>query len=255
MLERKVEAAAFVVTVSRYNRDQIAAECGGDAGRRVHVIHCGVDPQFFRYRSRRREGPPFELVCVASLEEVKGHRHLIEACRILRDLGIGFRCHLVGDGPLRREVRDQVDAARLDDRVLIHGPQPRAEVAHMLFGADLAVLASCPTVSGKREGIPVSLMEAMSTGLPVVSTRISGIPELVESGKEGILVLPGDPVALAEALGRLLRNPALRERMGRAARARIVEQFELRKNAGRLLDLIVEHGGDELTLHAKESHA
>lgn len=232
MLDRKVAAAAFAVTISEYNREVIVRECGEAARDKVHVIHCGIDPELFKPARAPRAGTqPGRLVCVASFEDVKGHRFLLHACRLLRDRGVDFRCDLIGDGPLRRETEGRIRELDLASHVTIHGPQTRQFVIRMLAHSDVAVLASHPTADGRREGIPVALMEAMASGLPVVSTAISGIPELVESGETGLLVPPRDPEALADALEVLLRDDALRRRMGDGARARVVRDFNLSESA------------------------
>lgn len=240
MLDAKVEAAAFVVTVSEYNRELIVEECGEGVREKIHVIHCGVDTGIFAPPPRRAAREPFRIACVASLEEVKGHRFLVEACRILRERGVDFRCQLVGDGPLRRELGTRIVLAGLEGRVGMLGGLPRPRVAALLARSDAAVLASHPTPSGKREGIPVALMEAMASGLPVVASAISGIPELVESGRTGFLVPPGDPVALADALETLAGDRELCLRLGRAGRERVVRDFDLHLGARRLLDRILE---------------
>jgi glycosyltransferase involved in cell wall biosynthesis len=183
------------------------------------------------------------MVCVGSLEEVKGHRFLIEACGMLRDRGLQFQCHLVGEGPLRKAVVAQIDGLGLTDHVVMHGARSRDAVAHLLSCADAAVLASHPTREGRREGIPVALMEAMASGLPVVSTDISGIPELIESGTTGVLVPSGDATALAGALLQLAEDAALRDRLGRAARQRVIEGFNLRANTAQLLRRFQSGGG------------
>lgn len=244
MLDTKLSAAAFAVTVSEFNRDLIARECGEQARSKVRVIHCGVDPGVFKPRhADAPDATSFRIVCVASFEEVKGHRYLIEACRVLQARGVRFECHLVGDGPLRRDVERRVAAAGVEDRVCFHGGQPRPTVARLLAQSDAAVLASHPTRGGKREGIPVALMEAMASGLPVVATAISGIPELVQPGLTGFLVPSGDPGALADALQRLAGDPDLRARMGRAGRARVVQAFNLRTNRSALLRLFTSSAG------------
>jgi len=241
MLEEKVRAAAFVVTVSSYNRDLIVEECGDDVEGKVKVIHCGVDPDGFppspfRYNGRN---DTLRIISVASLEEVKGHRFLIEACRLLHERGVSFECDLVGDGPLRREVAASIDKAGLRHRIRVRGGLPRPEVVRSLGRAHVAVLASHPTPSGKREGIPVSLMEAMASELPVVASAVSGIPELVENGRTGILVPPGDPPALADALERLAADPFLRNWMGTAGREKVQREFDLSNTAGDILGHIL----------------
>lgn len=243
MLEAKVRAAAFVVTVSGYNRELIAAECGDDVRSRVHVVHCGVDAERFATRRTPRDDGRFRVTCVASLEPVKGHRFLVEACRLLRDRGVRFECELIGDGPLRRDIEARVRRARLDRCIWIRGRLPRPDVIRALRDTDAAVQASHPTPAGKREGIPVALMEAMASEVPVVASAVSGIPELVENGRTGILVPPGDPAALADALERLAGDARLRRRLGRAARAKVRREFDLHRSARRILDLVAAAGG------------
>lgn len=237
MLDRKVKAAAFVVTISSYNKALMLQECGAEACDKIHVIHCGVDPTVFAPTPKRGEAGPFQILCVGSFEDVKGHTYLIEACRLLGERGVDFACHLVGEGPLRRRIEAQIAQAALHHRVHLHGGLPRAAVAKMLAGADVVVLASVPTRRGKREGIPASLMEAMASGIPVVASAISGIPELVESGRTGLLVPPRDVTALAEALQTLWDDPALCFQMGQAGRDKVLREFNLRKNTVALSQL------------------
>ena len=237
MLDKKVENASFGIAVSEYNQELIIKECGEEVRNKIFALHCGVDTSLFRPLAKGKNSSVFQILCVASFEEVKGHRHLIEACRILASEGINFECHLVGDGPLRTEIKRRIRCAELSRHFLIHGAQPRPRVVKRLHQADVFVLPSVPTRQGKREGIPVVLMEAMASGLPVVSSRISGIPELVTDGKDGFLIEPGDIEALADHLCLLQRDAQLRARLGEAARAKICLQFDLRKSAERLNSL------------------
>ena len=105
--------------------------CGERTRSKIHVIHCGVDPDLFAAAPRRREWP-FQIVCVASLEDIKGHTYLVDACRILKDRGIDFECHLVGDGPQRRALEAQIARCGLEGRIRLHGGQPRPEVGRRL---------------------------------------------------------------------------------------------------------------------------
>jgi glycosyltransferase involved in cell wall biosynthesis len=246
MLGAKVASAAFVVAISRYNLEVIVQECGEQVREKVVVIHCGTDPSVFEERSdagaRRLDGTggsrSLRVACVASLEEVKGHRFLIEACRLLADRGVDIRVDLAGGGSLRRDIERQIEELELGDRVIVHGTVARPDVERLLAAADVAVLASHPTRSGRREGIPVALMEAMMSGLPVVASALSGIPELVEDGQTGFLVPSGDSQALAEGLQRLVGEPELRRSMGAAGRAKVAAEFDIHACAGLLLEEI-----------------
>jgi glycosyltransferase involved in cell wall biosynthesis len=239
MLDRKVDASAFVVAISDYNRETMVDFCGDDARRKIHVVHCGVDADVFEYRERPAHDGPLRLMNIGRFDEVKGHEYLVEACARLKERGVDFRCDIVGDGPRRGRIQERIEAAGLGDRVVILGAQPRPEVARLLREADVFVLPSVMAANGEREGIPVALMEAMVAGLPVVSTVLSGIPELVESGTSGWLVPPRDADALADALQRLADDPELRLRLGRAGHRKVREEFDLADNVDRLAGLLL----------------
>jgi glycosyltransferase involved in cell wall biosynthesis len=161
---------------------------------------------------------------------------------VWRAAGDAVRCRFIGDGPDEAVLQARIDAAGLAETVTLDGRRTRDEVIELLANADLLVAPSVPTSGGKREGIPVVLMEAMSCGLPVVASRLSGIPELVEDGVSGILVAPGDPSAVASAIRRLADDPALRARMGAAARARVIRDFDLMTNTRTIVDRVDQAG-------------
>ncbi|MDQ3866413.1 MAG: glycosyltransferase [Actinomycetota bacterium] len=234
MLCQKVAEAAFVVAISNYNRDVIADECGEASLRKVRVIRSGIDTSFFRPRESGRSSGRFRILCVGTLHEVKGQTYLIEACRLLADAGVDVVCELVGDGPDRAALMRQIEAAGLTGRVTLLGARTRHEVAESLALADVVATPSVPTKGGRREGIPVVLMEALACGLPVVASAISGIPELVEHERTGLLVPPGDPAGLAQALRRLHDDVALSRRLGAAGREKVVREYDAYGNAVRL---------------------
>jgi glycosyltransferase involved in cell wall biosynthesis len=157
---------------------------------------------------------------------------------MLRERGIDVWCEIVGEGPLHDHLAEQVASSGLESHVHLCGALPQPGVVRLLHTADVAVLASYPTKDGRKEGIPVALMEAMAAELPVVASSISGIPELV-SLDAGILVPPGDPSALADALGRLEASEELRKKMGVAGRRIVERDFDLTANAARLRDLVL----------------
>jgi glycosyltransferase involved in cell wall biosynthesis/peptidoglycan/xylan/chitin deacetylase (PgdA/CDA1 family) len=235
MLAQKVEEAAFVATVSRYNRRLIVAECGGRFGHKVLVVHAGVDTALFApHRNGRPPNAPLRVLCVGTLHEVKGQAHLVEACRLLAEQGVELSCRLVGAGPDCRLLEQRIADAGLGDRVALVGGRTRREVAAELAAADVLVAPSVLTKAGKREGIPVALIEAMSSGLPVVASDLSGIPELVEHGVTGLLVSPGDAAGLAAALRALHDDRGLGSRLGAAARGRVLAEFDSRRNVDQL---------------------
>lgn len=238
-LDWKLAEAEFAVTVSAYNKEFVRERVGPPVVEKLRVIHCGVDPHVL-LREREPAGERLEILCVAALRAVKGHRHLLDACRLLKERGVPFRCHLVGNGPLRRRIARWIAGAGLEQEVQMHGALPRQQLLERMRDAHVLVLPSVQDRSGRREGIPVTLMEAMSCSLPVVASDISGIPELVEDERTGILTPPGDAHAIAEALQRLKASPGLRERLGRAARAKVLADFDQRRSAERLAQLIVE---------------
>lgn len=236
MLDRKVAAAAFVVAISDDNREEIVQECGAWARERVSVIHCGVDTTVFHPPEGPPEpGRPLTIRCIGTLHEVKGQNHLVDACRLLVESGIEVHCHLVGDGPDEPALRRRIEEAGLVGRVFLDGRRTRAEIVELLAQTDVLVAPSVPTKQGKREGIPVVLMEAMACSVAVVASDLSGIPELVRHERNGLLVRPGDPAQLAVAIRRLHDEPQLRQRLGTAARADIMRDFDLVTNAAALL--------------------
>jgi colanic acid/amylovoran biosynthesis glycosyltransferase len=241
MLCAKLRESAFAVTVSEYNRSLIARECPSGS-EKVRVVHCGVDTDRFRPRATVRPSGPLHVVCVGTLHEVKGQRHLLDALVLLRRRGVAFRCDLVGEGPDRRALEDRASAGDIAGEVRFAGALTRDGVADLLACADVVVAPSVPTRSGKREGIPVALMEAMSSGAAVVASDLSGIPELVEHGVSGLLVPCGDASAIADALAELAADPERGSALGRAGRARVQRDFDLRRSAATLAVAFTREG-------------
>ena len=237
LLREKVSESAFVATISEYNRAFLERHVSG-AGR-IEVVHCGVDPEVLPYRERNGRR---RVVCVARLERKKGHRDLLRAIALARGDVPGLSLDLVGEGIERDVLLRLRDELGLRDQVRFHGALSSEQVRALLYASDLFVLAAVQTRvtsfrTGYMDGIPVSLMEAMATGLPVVATSISGIPELVIDERTGILVGAGDVQALAGAIVRLCTEPELGPRLARNARSLVVERFNLDVESERLAGL------------------
>lgn len=232
LLLRKIEEAALAVTISRYNVEWLRAHVAGDAARRLQVVHCGVDMHNAPWEpDGRDEGL---ILAVGRLDPIKGFDTLVDALGLLRERGVDARCRLVGSGSLEGELRTRAAGLGLGARIEFAGAQPQDVLRRWMREAAVFTLPSCIAADGNRDGIPVALMEAMASGCATVSTRVSGIPELIEDGVGGLLVEPGDAGALADALQRLLADAALRHRLAKGARARIEEQFDAEKEALRL---------------------
>ncbi len=230
-LRRKLADAAAVVTVSGYNWDHLRRAYGAAAAR-VYRVYNGLDLEAFRYESPA-ERPP-RIAAVGRLIEKKGFADLVDACAILRDRGIAFRCEIIGTGPLELALQALVQRRSLEGRVQLLGPRPRCDVIEHIRSA--AVLAApCVVASdGDRDGLPTVLLEAMALGTPCVATDVTAIPELLNPGEAGLVVPEHDPAALAVALERLLTDPTLRERAATHARRRMEADFDIRRTAARL---------------------
>lgn len=226
-LSRKVAKARFVVTVSDYNVVHLQQVANG-AAQKIVRIYNGINLQRFSPNGRPPDDP-FTLLTVSRLVEKKGIAIFIDACRQLRDRQVPFQAWIVGGGKLYAALKAQVRASQLQHQVKLLGPQAQQEILKRYHAAHLFVLPCIVGRDGNREGLPVSIVEALACGLPVVSTPITGIPEVVRHGHNGLLVPPGDASAVAQALETLIRDRQLYERLRRRARASVASRFDSRQ--------------------------
>lgn len=239
MLETKLREASFIAAISEFNREYLANLYGDWIREKTAIVRCGVTPENYQPRPRFwQAGQPVRLINVSSLQPYKGQSYLVEACAILKNRGIPFECRIVGGGEERERLQRLIQQHNLGEQVKLLGPQPQEEVARLLEQADCYVQPSIITPSGKMEGIPVALMEALASQLPVVATSISGIPELVQEGKTGVLVPPGDPEALAAGIETVYADPEGAARMAASGRQLVLQEFNLETNVHRLGALI-----------------
>jgi glycosyltransferase involved in cell wall biosynthesis len=176
----------------------------------------------------------FEIISIGSLQLYKGQRFLVEACDLLRRQGFNFHCRIIGSGELRENLIGLIESRDLNNFVELTGPLPQEAIAEILPQADCYVQPSIITSSGKMEGIPVALMEAMASGLPVVATDISGISELVRPGQTGWLTPPENSQALADAILAIYADRLGAERKAQAARELVINEFNLHRNVKQL---------------------
>jgi colanic acid/amylovoran biosynthesis glycosyltransferase len=235
-LRVKIRSARFAVTVSDYNRRHLAG-LARDA--EIVRIYNGLDLEAFSPNGRSPDRPPL-VFAVGRLVEKKGFGDLIRACALLRDSGQPFSCLIVGKGPLHGELRDLITELRLEGAVELAGPMPREALVHVFPRASVFAAPCVVARDGNRDGLPNVLAEAMAAGVPVVATPVTGIPELVEHERTGILVPERDPEALAGALRRLLEDERRAAALTRAARSRVERHFDVRRNVAHLRELLEE---------------
>jgi glycosyltransferase involved in cell wall biosynthesis len=224
-LDEKIARSEFVSCISHFARSQAMLQAAPEHWHKLKIIHCGVMPE--RYRKGGGADDSLRLVFVGRLAPVKGLRLLFEALPQVLDRHPNVQLTIVGDGP-DRAVLEQL-ARPFGSAARFEGYKSQAEVAEILAASDAMVLPSF------AEGVPVVLMEAMASSLPVLATRVAGVAELVEDGVNGYLVAPGDAEALADRIGNLASDPARRQAMGEAGRRTVEGGFVIEDEARRLL--------------------
>jgi colanic acid/amylovoran biosynthesis glycosyltransferase len=240
----KVQEAKWVVTVSDFNRAYLLGVTDAQP-EKIVVVRNGIRLDRFT-PGEPPPAPPFRMVCVARLVEKKGLPVLIEACALLRDRGLDFRLGIVGKGTLRPRLEAIIARKELGDHVRLLGPHTHGEVLRRYRESHLCVLSAVVGRDGNQEGLPVSIVEALACGLPVISTPIAGIPEAVKHDYNGFLVEPGDPKSLAEALEAVIRDRRLYERLRMNARASVVEHFDLPLTSAELHALLLGRPEEEI---------
>lgn len=232
-LAAKVRSAAFVACISDFARSQVMSLVHEAHWAKLGVVHCGVDPERFTVGGGPARGPDASLhvLCVGRLVPEKGQAVLLRAVAQLVAEGVPITLRLIGEGPSRQGLEREVRERGVADVVTLVGAVGQDEIGEAYAWADVFCLSSF------AEGVPVVLMEAMSCGLPVVTSRIAGIPELVEDGVSGAVVAPGRVEQVAQALRRLAADPALREQWGAAGRQRVQHDYCSRTAAEPLVEL------------------
>jgi len=230
-IREKVAASTFVRAISLYSRSQLMKSSDVSDWKKIEVVYMGVDPAAYPPRPFRADPPRIEILCVGRLAPVKAQHILIDALDLVRRDAPNVLLRLVGGGPDRRSLEAQVEAKKLGENVIFHGFTPQEELDELYRQADIFALPSF------AEGVPGVLMEAMAMEIPCVSTWITGIPELVRNGIDGLLVAPSDVEAFAGAIRQLIRDPELRLQIGKAGRIQVLSKFSLPTNSGMLAEV------------------
>jgi glycosyltransferase involved in cell wall biosynthesis len=254
LLREICAAAEFVAAETDYSRDLLRQRCP-DSAAKIQRVYNGMDLERFPApydETARPAGPsrtgiaPYQgprIISIGRLVAFKGFEYLIDACAELARQGLEFTCEIIGDGPLRGDLEAKIRKLNLSDRVHLLGSLSQGAVLEKLRSADVFALASVTDAQGASDVFPTVIIEAMAAARPVVSTRLAGIPESVVHGETGLLVPPGDTMALAEALSRLTEDAKLRLHYGRAGRARIEQHFRIEHTVAPLIELLQKTPG------------
>jgi len=238
-LQEKIRRATFVVTCTEFNRDYLLRVAGYEAP--VFRAYHGNNIQLFRQEpAARLNGACPIILSIGRFVPKKGFSVLLRALHKLRQEGRRFRCYVIGGGPMRSELDKLITHLGLRDCVELLSQMSQTELLSYYRQANIFALACEVQDDGDRDGIPNVLVEAMAMGIPVVSTMISGIPELVENGVSGLLVPEKDPVAFAEGIEKLLRQPETAHRLGLAGRAKVERDFDAKRNVEKIGALLSE---------------
>jgi glycosyltransferase involved in cell wall biosynthesis len=239
LLERKMAGARFVATCTCANAAVLRSRHSRPS--EVHAIYHGLDTDFFAPISVRARSDPLDpplILAVGRFVEKKGFDQLVEACALLRDQGLSFRCMIVGEsGSAQPRIRALIDERNLSTHISLQAPLAQDALRAIYAGAQVFALPCQVMDDGDRDGFPNVIAEAMAMGIPVVTTRISGIPELIDDGVHGLLVEPRDANGLAGALRQVIEDESLRKCLIANARQRICERFDSRKTTIALRDL------------------
>lgn len=221
--------ARNVATVSDFSKNLLQSRFP-EAGARIVRVYNGIEPT--RFTGTRQPVSPPLILAVGRYIEKKGFRDLISACARITDLQL--ECRIIGEGPMEAELQALVESLGQQGRIIIAGPATESEIIAQLQKATLFALPCVTDSKGDSDNLPTVIMEAMAAGLPVVSTPVAGVPEMVVDGTTGFLAPEHSPSALAEKIRRLLEDNSLRETMGRAATARCNELFDVKKTCSQL---------------------
>jgi glycosyltransferase involved in cell wall biosynthesis len=240
-LDDLVKEARLVVTVTDFSRDWLRGRFPESAGK-IERVYNGIHPGEFAGTDSASVNPP-EIISVGRLIEKKGFNELIAACAMLRDRKIDFLCRIVGAGPLEEALREQIKRANLAETVLLEGARSESDVIAFLRRARVFALACAHDSEGGSDNLPTVIMEAMAASLPVVSTRVAGVPEMIEDAVTGRLIDEHDIAGMAAAIEAVLKDPALARRQGDAGRAMVARLFATGRTTNALKHLLARRAG------------
>ena len=235
-LDKLIDTTRAVITETDYAAHFLRERFPHRADR-VHRIYNGLDLSKFE-RADFSSNPPL-IIAVGRLISKKGFGDLIRTCALLNERGKSFRCEIIGEGPLDNELRQQIEKLHLQNNVALMGAKPQTQLRARLAAANVFVLPSVIDPDGGMDNLPTVIMEAMATGLPVVSTNIGGIPEMVIENETGFLVEPGDIAGVADAIETVINDSSSAARLGQAGHEHARALFSIDKNVRELRALLM----------------
>jgi glycosyltransferase involved in cell wall biosynthesis len=259
----QLENASKVITISNYNRNYIANLCPRLKPEDIEVVYCGMETNTMQPAPKRAPNRPLRILSIGRPAEKKGLEYLIDACALLAERGIPFHCDIVvgkwsqyqfwqrrkTDLQQRGEaLKAQIKRLGLEDSITLLGDQDQKGILQLYHQSDVFALPCVVARSGDRDGIPGVLQEAMACAMPVVTTPVTGIPELVVNGETGLLAPERDAEALADALQLLLADEGLRQKLGQQARVKVLQDYEIQRNMAQLA-AILKRFSDQAEAH------
>jgi glycosyltransferase involved in cell wall biosynthesis len=232
LLDEKLKEARHAVTCTLYNKTHIETLTGRNLDHKITHIPHGLDITKYQPNGKTQHEWPF-ILAVGQLAERKGFIQLIEACHILKERGVRFQCQIIGEGLQRQALANSITRLSLEDCVTLCGALPHEDVVGRYKKASIFAMPCIQSADGNLDGIPNVLFEAMAMQVPVISTRVSAIPELIVDDVNGLLVNPNDPAALADAMETLIGSPQQAYRLGRSGRESVLEGFDVESNVRR----------------------
>ncbi len=239
-LTAKINAARFAVTVTEFNRRFLVEQHPDADASRIRVLYNGVDLNFFAPGESVSKVDPPVILAVGRLVAKKGFADLVRACSLLKTECIPFRCEIVGQGREESPLRALAEELHVEDRIEFAGARHQEDVRDAMRTASVLCQPCLRDNDGNQDALPTVLLEAMATGLPVVSTRLSGVPEIIDTEVNGLLVDPGQPAQLAKALARIIADRSLARQFAVSARDKVTGQFNIRRNVSTLCQWLTE---------------
>lgn len=233
----ELEHATQIVTISSFHRKYIQNLCPEISADHIHIVYCALETDLLQPFDRSQLEGPIKILSVGRMIEKKGFEYLIAACKQLLETNVEFQCQIIGGGPLKQELQSQINELGLQDHVELVGSMSQKQVLEHYQNSHIFALPCVVASDGDRDGIPVVLMEAMACEIPVITTPVTGIPDLVQHEKTGLLVTERDADGLTAAIKALIENDELRRKLGRQGRQIILEKFDIQINAARLADI------------------